>query len=247
MPSDLIPSWIRPVCRTGEVSVIHISLAPDPDREQYAVSWLDAEELRRWQRYKVDRARREFALCRATLRYLLCQQLGCKNTDLAIVAASDHGKPYAVLCGRTVSAKFNVSHSDPHGLITIAEGVRVGIDVEAGLRKRDFDGIAGMVFGPNERAEIRSAHGAKKASLFFRYWTLKEALLKAAGTGLSTDLTRIELPWSVRHGASTGVFQSPDDPMIRWQLQDLSTRQYTAAIATEIVHSASSHTSLPAC
>ena len=234
MPTDMIQSWIRPICRIGEVSVVHIGLAPDETRERHAVSWLHEQELQRWQRYQVDRARREFALCRSALRYLLCQQLGCDNSELSI-AVADHGKPYALLYGKPVSIRFNVSHSDPHGLITITEGARVGVDVEAGLRKRDFDGISEMVFGPNERAEILSARGAKKAKLFFRYWTLKEALLKALGTGLSTDLTKIELPQDIRHGALRGIFQSPGDPATHWQLQDLSTRQYTAAIAAEIV------------
>lgn len=246
MPADMIQSWIRPVCRIGEASVVHIDLAPDEVREQHAVSWLHAQELQRWRRYQVDRARREFAFCRSALRYLLCQQLGCDNSELSI-AAADHGKPYALLHGKPVSIRFNVSHSDPHGLITITEGGRVGVDVEAGLRKRDFDGISEMVFGPNERAEILSAKGAKKARLFFRYWTLKEALLKGFGTGLSTDLTKIEIPRNIRHGASRGIFQFPSDPAIHWQLQDLSTQQYTAAIATEIASTDLPQVSHPEC
>ena len=238
----MIQSWIRPVCRVGEVSVVHIDTTPDEAREWHAVSWLHEQELQRWQRYQVDRPRREFAFCRSALRYLLCQQLGCNNAELSI-AAGDHGKPYALLRGKPVSIRFNVSHSDPHGLITITEGMRVGVDVEAGLRKRDFDGISEMVFGPNERAEILSAKGAKKARLFFRYWTLKEALVKGFGTGLSTDLTKIELPRNIRHGAPRGIFQSPSDPATHWQLQDLSTQRYTAAIASEIASSYPPHAS----
>ncbi len=230
----MIQSWIRPVCRMGKVDVVHIDLAPDDDHDRHAVSWLHDKEQNRWQRYKVDRARREFARCRSTLRYLLCQQLGCHNSELTIEVA-DRGKPYALCNGNPVPIRFNVSHSYPHGLITIAEGVRVGVDIETGLRKRDFDGISEMVFGPNERTEIQSAKGANKARLFFRYWTLKEALLKGLGTGLSMDLTKIELPRNIRHGAPKGIFQSLDDPVTYWQLQDLSTPQYTAAIASEIV------------
>lgn len=230
---EIIESRIQPIATVDDVSVVHVGLTPDEVQEEHALSWLDELELRRWRRYQVDRARREFALCRAALRYLLCQKLGCDNSELSI-AVGDYGKPDALMDGKPVSINFNVSHSDPHGLIAVSRGGHVGIDVEAGFRERDFDGISEMVFGPNERAEVKSVKGTEKARRFFRYWVLKEALVKAIGTGLSTDLTKFEIPGNLRQGALVGIFQFAGDPVTRWQLRDLSTRQYTAAIATEI-------------
>ena len=236
MSTEIENLWFRPFRQIGEIQVIHVDLTSHEAREQYAIDWLDKEELARWQRYLYDRPRREFALCRAALRYSLCRRLGCENKQLSIVAA-DHGKPYALVNSQLVPISFNVSHSGYHGLIAFTQGQqRLGVDVEARSRWRDFDGIAEMVFGPNERAEIASENGLAKAHLFFRFWTLKEALVKALGTGLSIDLTAFEIPPDIRHGAGKSTFQFSGLDRTLWELQDLSTNGYAAAIAAEISH-----------
>ena len=233
----VLPSMVRPLRQRGEILVSHVDLTPDKVRERDALNWLDEDEIERWERYKVDRPRREFALCRAALRYLLCQKLGCANSKLSFVAG-DHGKPFAQVNGSHAPVRFNVSHSDPHGLITIAAGKRVGIDVEAGLWQRDFDGIASIVFGPNECADIASVKGEQKARLFFQFWTLKEALVKALGTGLSMDLREFEVPLDIRRGgAKHSIFQFPGKSDTFWALENLSTPNYAAAIAVEKVFS----------
>lgn len=234
MSTEIESLWFSPFRQIGEIQVIHVDLTPHEDRERYALEWLDEEELARWRRYLPDRPRREFALCRAALRHSLCRRLGCENKQLSIVAAT-HGKPHALVNGQPAPTSFNVSHSGCHGLIAFARGQqRLGVDVEARSRRRDFDGIAEMVFGPNERAEIASANGLAKARLFFRIWTLKEALVKAFGTGLSIDLTAFEIPPDIRHGAEKSILQFPGHDGTLWELRDLSTSGYAAAIATEI-------------
>ncbi len=236
MSTEIESLWFSPFRQIGEIQVIHVDLTPHEAREQYALEWLDKEELARWQRYLPDRPRREFALCRAVLRYSLCRRLGCENKQLSIVPAT-HGKPHALINGQPAPTSFNVSHSGYHGLIAFAQGQqRLGVDVEARSRRRDFDGIAEMVFGPKEREEIASASGLAKARLFFRFWTLKEALVKAFGTGLSIDLTAFEIPHDIRHGAERSIFQFPGQDRTLWELRDLSTNGYAAAIATEIPH-----------
>ncbi len=236
--SDDVRSWIHPVRHERGISIVYVDLTPDEIREQHALMWLNPDELERWNRFRVDRPKREFALCRAALRYLLCLQLGCENSQLCFGLAK-YGKPFALVNGKPVNVRFNVTHSDPHGLITITQGVRVGIDVEQSSRKRDFDGIASMVFGPNEQAEIASLSGEEKARLFFRFWTLKEALVKALGTGLSMKLTEVEISPEIRRGAQRGIFQFPEMPETSWALEDLSTPEYSAAIASEILSSES--------
>ena len=239
MSSDLIFPWIRLVRQTDEISVVYVDLTPDGTREQRTLSWLDRNELQRRERIRIHRSQREFTLCRVALRRLLCQKLGCENSQLSIATAK-HGKPYALVNREPVSIRFSVSHSDPHGLITIAQGVRVGVDVESGVCERDFDGISKRIFGPNERAEIASANGADKAHLFFRFWTLKEALVKALGTGLTTRLTEFEISPDLRNGAPKGIVQFPGIPDTHWLLENLSTQDYIAAVASEMRSSASS-------
>jgi len=232
MSSDLIYPWIRQIRQTRECPVLHIDLKPNETTEQQAVRWLCNNELQRVERLQVDRSQREFVLCRSALRYLLCCRHECKNSQLSI-ATTNHGKPYALVSGSRVTTQFSVSHSGNHGLIAIAEK-GVGIDVEVGSPKKDYIGIAKKVFGSNEYSEIQSLDGVHRKNYFLRIWTFKESIVKAIGTGLRTNLAEFEIPPELRHGSRKGIIEFPADSGAQWILEDLSTIQYTAAIASEV-------------
>ena len=233
MPASDAECWWRPFRKIGSAVVLHVDLAPDAAREAAALTWLDGEERSRWQRFRHDGARRRFALCRAALRAILCSQLGCRNEQLAF-GASDHEKPYAVVKGRPASISFNVSHSGAHGLIAFAAEGRLGVDVEERSTPRDLNGLIRSVLGPGEQAELALARGNRRLHLFYHLWTVKEALIKALGTGLSLDMSRFEIPSAMRRGMKTSVFRFPHIPTVRWRLEDLGNEHFAAAIAHEL-------------
>ena len=84
MSADALNSWFRKFHEFGDVSVVHVDLTPHERREAHTISWLDESEWDRWLRYRFDRPRREFALCRAVLRSILCSRLGCENEPQAL-------------------------------------------------------------------------------------------------------------------------------------------------------------------
>ena len=185
--------WWRPFSRLGDVSVIHVDLTPCASLEQRAVAWLDRREETQGSRYLHPRPRRNFTLCRAALRALLCGRLGCRNVQLSF-GASKYGKPHALVSGIRASVGFNVSHGGGHGLIALAPAGRIGVDGEECDARRDLDGIAKRVFTPSEQAQLAGAGGAKKVRLFFDLWTMKEALIKALGTGFYLCPSPFEIP-----------------------------------------------------
>ena len=63
---------------------------------------------------------------------------------------------------------------------------------------------------------------------------MKEALLKALGTGLSRDMSGFEIPTSMRRGMTAETFRFPWMPDVRWRLLDLGTEDFAAAIAQEL-------------
>ena len=234
MPSSVAECWWRPFRKVSHATVLHVDLTAHAARETEAWAWLDEEEQARWQRYQHDGPRRRFALCRAALRAILCSQLGCRNEQLAF-GASDHGKPYAVVQGVAAPVSFNVSHSGAHGLIAFAAAAgRLGVDVEERSMPRDLDGLISSVLGPNEQAELALARGCRKLHLFFHFWTIKEALIKALGLGLALDMSQFEIPLAMRHGETTSIFQFPQMPAVRWRLKDLGNDDFAAAIACEL-------------
>ncbi len=136
--------------------------------------------------------------------------------------------------GTPAAISFNVSHGGRHGLIAVAPSGRLGVDVEERAARRDLDGLIGTAFAPNERADLAALRGSRKLHAFYRVWTMKEALLKALGTGLSRDMSGFEIPTPLRRGMTTETFRFPWMPEVGWRLLDLGTDDFAAAIAHEL-------------
>ena len=223
-------SWWGPWREVDGATILHVDLTPDGERERRALALLDDEEGARWRRFLSERARRDFALCRAVLRVSLCERLGCENPTLSF-GYGEHGKPFAKVDGVRAEIGFNVSHSGRHGLIAIAAHDYLGVDVEERVAQRDLEGIGSLVYGPVERQLLAAAAGRVKVDLFYRLWSMKEALIKAVGAGFSLSPSRFEVPAPMLHGAKTGDFQFPHAPADAWRLYDLGEPRFAAALA----------------
>ncbi|MEJ8838046.1 4'-phosphopantetheinyl transferase family protein [Ramlibacter sp. AN1133] len=139
--------------------------------------------------------RTEIVHGRAALRALLSKVTGAPADTLRL-RQDERGKPSAVVAGGAPMPAFNVSHSN--GVLAIAIGPdapAVGVDVEGpapGLAP-DVEAIARSHFSPAERAEVLAAAPKERMKLFLRVWTLKEAVLKTTGAGLSHPLRTVEV------------------------------------------------------
>ena len=222
--------WWSPWRDAAGSIILHVDLRPDPRREERALALLDGREQTRWNRFVVSGARRQYALCRAALRVNLCERLGCSNRELSF-GYLRHGKPFARVNGVRSDAKFNVSHSGEHGLIGFAKRAALGVDLEVRAPRKDFDGIGNSVYGPQERLALSAVAGREKAELFYRLWTLKEALIKALGTGFSLSPSRFEVPQPILDGEHSAVFRFPHRPSDPYWLEDLGEPRFAAARA----------------
>ncbi|MDE2653076.1 MAG: 4'-phosphopantetheinyl transferase superfamily protein [Gemmatimonadota bacterium] len=223
-------AWWSPWRTPEGALILHVDLRAAPEHEERAFELLDEVERARWKRFVVDGARRRFGLCRAALRVNLCARLGCSNEDLSF-GYLEHGKPFAIVDGAPSDASFNVSHSGGHGLIGFASQEGLGVDLEVRDPLRDFDGIGGRVYGPRERRALSAAAGSEKAALFYRLWSLKEALIKALGTGFSLNPARFEVPHAVLEGERSAMFRFPHLPSDPFWLEDLGEARFAAASA----------------
>ena len=228
--------WWRPFAETATALIAYVDLGPDPDRENAAVARLDTSDEARWRRIINTDSRREFGLCRAALRDILCARLECGNRELSF-DENENGKPLALVRGKPAPVSFNISHSGPHGLIAVVPEGRVGIDVEDRSIPRDIEGAASLTFTPAERAELAAVDSARKTENFYRIWTMKEALIKALGVGFGLNPSRFEIPPAMRSGARQCVYRFPHLPDEPWWLEDLGNADFAAAIATEPIRS----------
>ena len=136
--------------------------------------------------------------------------------------------------GRPASVSFSVSHSGQQGLIARARAGKLGVDVEEIVPKRRLDSLIEAVMGPDERRELGELESGAKLRQFFRLWTCKEALVKALGTGFSTDISAVQVPANIRRGETSGVFRFPHLAHRRLAAEDISSEGFAAALASEM-------------
>jgi 4'-phosphopantetheinyl transferase len=153
-----------------------------------AEALLSEEERDRRQRFVSPDLGRRFLAARAGLRLLLGRHLDRDPRSLTFVVNA-FGKP-RLADGDSVH--FNLSHSGERAVLAISDGP-VGIDLEA-MRPIEHLDLATRYFHPHEVAAItgpRDENEQRRA--FFLVWTLKEAVVKAVGDGLSIPLNSFEV------------------------------------------------------
>lgn len=224
--------WWGAYEKIGALSIIGIDLTPDTVRESQALSWLCSEERVRWNGFQFSGPRRQFALTRAALRAVLCDRLECDNRQLTF-GYTEYGKPFALISGESAGISFNVSHSGRYGLLALAPHGRIGVDVEERVVHHDIDGLSSAVFSPEEQTLLATASGQLKSRLFLDLWVMKEALIKAIGTGFYRNPALFEVPSLMRQGHGEGIFQFPEAPEVQWRLCNLGNDGFAAAVAHE--------------
>lgn len=98
---------------------------------------------------------------------------------------SKNGKPF--LKERCID--FNISHSGNAVICAISNDGRVGVDIE-NVKSIDYTDFKN-VFTKEEWYEIDNSHNS--LSMFYKYWTRKESLIKADGRGLTIPLDHIDV------------------------------------------------------
>ena len=110
----------------------------------------------------------------------------------------------------------------------------MGVDIEERIPRRYLNELIEAVMGPEEQTELAALREPAKLRLFYRLWTLKEALIKALGTGFSTDPAGFQAPPAMRRGGMAGVFSFPHLPSVAWRLEDIGDERFAAALAHEL-------------
>ncbi len=157
---------------------------------------MNTEERERAQKFV--RGKESYIVSRWLLRQTLGGYTGIAPEAVAFLR-TDKGKPYLPHS----DIRFSLSHSGHWVLLAIARTKRVGIDVEAVGATRDLIGIAKNYYHPQEYAQLETLSPTAQAERFYRLWTLKEAFLKATGTGISAGLDNIRFDFTEALEAGT--------------------------------------------
>jgi 4'-phosphopantetheinyl transferase len=145
------------------------------------------EERTRAARFKFDRDRIEYTVCRAVLRSLLVRYLGGSARGWNF-AYSTKGKPSLPGERNGTGLEFSVAHSHGTAVIAVTRGHPVGVDVERVRPLADLQQMVRACFAEEEQQEFWCLPKSVQLRAFFAGWTRKEAILKATGEGLSRPL-----------------------------------------------------------
>lgn len=208
----------------GRVLVVGIGL----DRYRGDPNILSADELARWRRMRSVGKRREYLAGRSAMRRVLGLLVDADPRDLAIEHGA-HGKPEIAGSDRV---HFNLSHSGDQALLAVSKTGPIGVDIEETRAGRPFKRLARRFFTSAEADWLLGLPPGDVAAGFYRLWTLKEAYLKAIGTGLTLSSRAFEVdpesdpPRLI--GTSTGQLAAE-----HWAMQVLPTEPgYHAALCT---------------
>jgi 4'-phosphopantetheinyl transferase len=206
-----------------------------------AQQFLTARERVEFGRIRSAAVRGRRVACRGWLRMLLGESLGMAPTAVAL-SRSVHGRPELLHGPRGV---FNVSQSD--GVVVVAVlrppwprgGLRIGVDIETPVRRWTPD-LAAALYSEAELGWLAARPAAQRDAGFLLLWTLREAVLKADGRGLSMDLRQIRLqpPDALRWEASGdgGRVTLQASPLIDPQRWCCWVRQQDGAVCALAVH-----------
>jgi 4'-phosphopantetheinyl transferase len=175
---------------------------------------LSAEEQQRAQRFLREEHRARWARAHLGMRSVLASYTGSSARDLSI-QTGPHGKPHL---DPERQLHFNLSHSGGWCALGIAREIELGVDIE---EYRPVErGVWRKVLTAEEWQEMGTVPEAEQESAFFRCWTRKEALGKADGRGIASQLAHTHA--GVRPiPASREVRIDAGAQSRRWHLQDL--------------------------
>ncbi len=213
----------KPQRRQSPILVWTWNLDTDPLSGAAGEALLSEDETARCRRLASSRLRRRFVAGRARLRSLLAEHLGQDPRRLEFVL-NEYGKPRLA---RGPAVHFSLSHSDDVALLAVSDTQEVGADIER-IREIDHLDLARRYFHPNEAVAIeRPMNVDDQVRTFFHIWTLKEAVVKALGKGLSIPLDTFEVSIAQSPPALALV---PEDAPRAWWLH-ATTGAYCRALA----------------
>ncbi|TCC50865.1 4'-phosphopantetheinyl transferase superfamily protein [Kribbella capetownensis] len=190
----------------------------DQARDEFATD-LDAVERERLAAYIHADDRKRFLLGCTMVRRLLAARFSLPAASIRLDRTCPRcGKPHGKV--RADGVELSVTHAGD--LVGVAISDRpVGIDVEKVDPHLDVDGLAKVALIPEEIHELSRHDENEKVRAFLRYWTRREAAVKATGEGLPAKPGKItagiqleELDVDPDHVAALAVV-SAEPPVVR--------------------------------
>ncbi len=163
-----------------------------PERVAWCESLLDESERARRNSFRFEDDAHHYRVAHALVRAVLSRYAGCDPAELRFQQAG-HGKPVLVAPRVVPELEFNLTHTK--GLVACGIARRpIGVDAEPSGRQFD-EAVARRVLQPGEIERLNRFPAEARRREFLRYWTLKEACMKATGLGFRLEPRGFAMEW----------------------------------------------------
>ncbi len=152
------------------------------------IPYLTDLEIDAIQRLHKQQDRKRKIISKAILKQLIAQFIAI-DVKKIIIAKTSSGKPYLVNNPHP-PLYFNSSDSDDLVLLAFSR-TEIGVDIEYKCNKLLMDEISSTNFTRQEQMQLQLA--PDPLDYFYTIWTRKEAILKAAGTGVNDYLNELSV------------------------------------------------------
>ena len=146
---------------------------------------LSINEQAKANNFKNKNHARASVLARGALRILLGAYENSAPEELNFSKTKD-GKPFLP----NSRINFNISHSSDWIILAFCKDHSIGVDLEA-IRDIDFLRISKRYFNQEEQIFLINSEDPKR--LFFDLWSRKEAIIKAKGKRLLTEIKKTNI------------------------------------------------------
>ncbi|WP_458627023.1 4'-phosphopantetheinyl transferase family protein [Winogradskyella sp. PC D3.3] len=168
----------------SDIKLFKIELSKYHHITDVLLSVLSPLEVKRAQRYHHLKDTNRFIICRALLKILIAKEKGLAVSQIYFEKETNH-KPYFPI---DRALFFNVSHAGDFAIIAIGN-CELGVDVEQVDEHFNYSDILSTVFSAEEISFIKDFEFERR--LFYKFWTRKEAIVKAIGKGIDDDFSKI--------------------------------------------------------
>lgn len=155
----------------------------------------------------------EFVLGRVMARHLLAGRSGIAPADFHFIENA-HGRPEIAHPSLERPLRFNLSHSGGLVACVIGGDGQIGVDIERLDRPPVDRRVIERYCSEREQAALAAMPDPLRHERFLELWTLKEAYVKARGTGLTLPLRSIS--FDIGADGPGGVSFNGVDDEARW-------------------------------
>lgn len=163
------------------------------DQDKAALRALLSERERQVaDKFHLKQQRDRYIVAHGRLRQILSNCTGEHPKSLQFLMGRS-GKPQLYGVSHLQRIQFNLAHSGHLALLGVTLDADIGVDLEE-IRPLDHLTLMAHYWLSNrEVMELAKLQGYEQIECFYRYWTRKEALIKALGRGLTRQMSAVDV------------------------------------------------------